>query len=108
MYTPETYRATLIEGNNDKHKHEAEITHNVSSKQTQTVSISSNTSVTNSDDRNGCMDGRCIMEVNTNLKEEVSFLRREVEAKNDLINSLQKIINVLVSDQHHINQHHHH
>ena len=37
--------------------------------------------------------------INNNLKEEVIFLRKEVDKKNDLVNSLQQIINILVSDQ---------
>ena len=38
--------------------------------------------------------------INMNLKEEIKFLHKEIDSKNDLINSQQRIIDMLVTDQH--------
>lgn len=38
--------------------------------------------------------------INMNLKDEIKFLHKEIDGKNDLINSQQRIIDILVTDQH--------
>ena len=42
--------------------------------------------------------------INSNLKEEVVLLRKEIDVKNELVNSLQKIINMLMTDQQQLKQ----
>ena len=37
--------------------------------------------------------------INMNLKDEIKFLHKEIDGKNDLINSQQRIIDMLVTDQ---------